>query len=275
MATSTFELTIKPRSGWQPVDWRELWLYRELLGFLIWRDIKIRYKQTMLGGLWAILQPLIGMVVFGLLFNRVANFRGGNVPYALFVFAGLVPWTFFSNAVALSSASLIGSEQMIRKVYFPRVLVPLGGIGALGLDLLISLVFTAGLMVFFRWPVTSAIFWLPLLMLGLCMSASGFGLILSALNVQYRDVKYIVGFFTQMAFFVTPVIYPATYIPTKYRLLLALNPMSGIVEGFRCALLGSPADWTLIWIALVESLLLFVTGIFFFRRMEHTFADII
>jgi lipopolysaccharide transport system permease protein len=274
MATA-YELVITPHEGWQPVDLRELWKYRELLGFFIWRDIKIRYKQTMLGGLWALLQPLIGMLIFGVVFNRVAKFTGDGSPYSLFVFAGLVPWTFFGNAVGLSANCLVGNENMIRKIYFPRVLMPLGTIGALGLDMLIGLGFTGCLMAYYRWPVSASIAWLPLFLLGTLMVTGGFGMFLSAINVQYRDVKYIVPFFTQMALFLTPVIYPVSYIPAKFQFLLALNPMAGMVDGIRHALLGSPPTWPLIWISFGEGVVLFVAAMYLFRRVERTFADII
>ena len=275
MAATAIELVIKPRKGWQPVDLGELWRYRELLGFFIWRDVKIRYKQTLLGGLWALLQPLIGMVVFSVVFNRVANFQGDGSPYALFVFSGLVPWTFFTNAVSLASNSLTGNENMIRKIYFPRVLIPLGMIGALGLDMLISLGFTAALMAYYRWPVTTNLLWLPVCLLGVFLTSSGLGLILAALNVQYRDVKYVVPFVTQMALFLTPVIYPVSHFPERYRLLLAINPMSGIVESFRFALLGTQVSWPLIWSAYGEAIAIFLLALFFFRRLERSFADII
>jgi lipopolysaccharide transport system permease protein len=272
---ASFELVIKPRKGWQPVDWRELWIYRELLGFLVWRDIKVRYKQTALGGMWAILQPLIAMIIFGALFGRVTGMKGDGSPYPLFVFAGLVPWTFFANAVSLASNSLVGSEQMIRKIYFPRILVPLGMIFGLGLDMLISLGFMGVLMAWYRWPASLALVWLPFLLFGIFLAAGGLGLFLSALNVQYRDVKHVVPFVIQMAFFLTPVLYPASNAPGKIKVLLVLNPMSGMVEGFRHALLGSPISGTLVWTSAGMCLLLFVAGLYFFRRMERTFADVI
>jgi lipopolysaccharide transport system permease protein len=273
--TSACELVIKPRKGWEPVDWREIWRYRELLGILVWRDVKIRYKQTLLGGLWAVLQPLIATIIFGAVFARVTNMKGDGSPYPLFVFAGLIPWTFFANAIGIASNSLVGSEQMIRKIYFPRVLVPLGMILALGLDMLISLGFMAILMVYYRWPVSPALLWLPFMMFGTLVVATALGLVLSAWNVQYRDVKYVVPFATQMGFFLTPVLYPAGQAAPKLRTLLALNPMSGLVEGFRYALLGSPVSWTLVWSSSVMSLLFFVVALYVFRRMERTFADVI
>lgn len=275
MSTSGFELTIQPRRGWQPVDLREIWHYRELFGFLIWRDVKIRYKQTALGSLWAILQPLIAMLIFGVLLNRVAKMPSDGSPYMLFVYAGLVPWTFFVNAVNLSSNSLIGNEQMISKVYFPRILVPLGIIGALGLDMFVSLGFMGLLMVYYRWHVSMGVLWLPVFVFGGFLASAGLGLILSALNVRYRDVKYTVPFFIQMLFFLTPVLYPWSRVPDKLKLFLGLNPVAGIVEGFRYALLGSPVSWHLMTTSLVGSVMVFIAGLFFFRRMERTFADVI
>jgi lipopolysaccharide transport system permease protein len=215
------------------------------------------------------------MVVFGTLFTTIAPIRGDGSPYPLFVFAGLVPWTFFANALALSSNSLISSEQMIRKTYFPRLLVPLGTILALGLDMVISFAFMGLLLVYYHWAVTPALLWLPFFAIGSFFAATGMGLILSALNVRYRDVKYVVPFFTQMAFFLTPVIYPLRYVPKNLKILLGLNPMAGMVEGFRHALLGSPVSWDLVWTSTAVSIVLFVAGLYYFRRVERTFADII
>jgi len=275
VASAAIELTIKPRRGWQPLDVGELWQFRELLGFLIWRDIKVRYKQTVLGGLWAILQPLIGTLIFGILFTTVAPIRSDGIPYPLFIYAGLVPWTFFANALALSSNSLIGSEQMIRKTYLPRVLLPMGAISALGLDMVIGFALMSFLLLYYHTPVTPALLLLPVFMAGSFMVASGMGLMLSALNVRYRDVKYVVPFFTQMALFLTPVLYPLSHIPHKLRAVLLLNPMAGMMEGFRYALLDSPVSWPVIAASLVISILLFVAGLYVFRRMERTFADAI
>ncbi len=275
MSTTTFELEIKPRRGFQPVNLQEIWDYRELLGFLAWRDIKVRYKQTALGSLWAVLQPLVAMLIFAVVFTRVATIRTDGPPYALFVYAGLVPWTFFTNAVSLSGNSLIGNEQMIRKTYFPRVLIPLAIIIALVLDMLISFGFVAVLLLYYRWPVTLGLLTLPLFLLGAFLASSGLGLFLSAMNVRYRDIKYVIPFFTQMALFVTPVIYPMRYVPAKFRTVLALNPMTGIIEGFRHALLGSSVSWTLAAASLAISVGIFVAGLYYFRAMERTFSDVI
>lgn len=272
---NTHELIIKPRRGWQPIDFRELWNYRELFGIIVWRDIKIRYKQTALGGAWALLQPLVAMLIFGVVFNRIAKMPSDGSPYMLFVYAGLVPWTFFVNGVSMSSNSLVGNENMIRKIYFPRLMVPMGSIGALGLDMLISLSFMAVLMVYYHWQVSARLLLLPLFMVGGFLAAGGLGLILAALNVQFRDVKYIVPFFTQMLFFLTPVLYPATKIPAQFQLVASLNPMAGIVEGFRYSLLGSSVSWALMGTSLVGCVLLFLAGLFFFNRMDRSFADII
>ncbi len=270
-----YELVIKPRSGWQPIDIKEVILYRELLGFLVWRDIKIRYRQTALGALWAILQPLVGMLIFTLVFNRLAGVHSDGAPYPLFAFAGLVPWTFFSNGVTTSSNSLIGNQQLVSKVYFPRIFIPLGSIAALLVDFGLSVVILFFMMLKYHWALTYRIAWLPVFTLAAFLAASGIGLVLSALNVNFRDVKYAVPFLIQMGIFVTPVIYPLRYIPARWQTLTGLNPMAGIVLGFRTAFLGSPAPWALIEISLLMSVLLFILGLLIFRRMERRFADLI
>jgi lipopolysaccharide transport system permease protein len=272
---STYDLVIEPRKGWQAVDFRELWTYRELLGYLVWRDIKIRYKQTLLGGLWAVLQPLIGMLVFGVLFSRVAKMPSNGVPYPLFVFAGLTIWSLFQNGVGLSANSFIENKEMIRKIYFPRILVPLGQIVALGFDLMISLVFLFSLTLYYRWSLSARLLWLPVFVLGSVLATAGFGFILSALNVRYRDIRYALPFFTQMFLFITPVLYPINYVPQKLKFLLSLNPMAGMVEGFRYSILGGPLSWPLVEVSFTSAIVLFVAGLFFIRRMETTFADVI
>jgi lipopolysaccharide transport system permease protein len=275
MATTTYNLVLKPRKGWQPINWAEIWLNRQLLGFLIWRDIKIRYRQTIFGGLWAILQPLMGMLIFTFFFHKLSGIASDGPPYPLFTFAGLTFWTFFSNAVGMASNSLIGNQVLISKVYFPRVFIPLGSIGALLLDLIISSVLMIGFMFYYRWPMTTTILWLPFVILGCALAASGLGLILSAWNVRFRDIKYAVPFMLQMGMFVTPVIYPIEYIPLKYRLLVGLNPMTGVVIAARYAFLGGAVQMNLIYMSLVVSLALFVAGLFVFRRTETQFADIV
>jgi lipopolysaccharide transport system permease protein len=272
---SSFELTISPRSGWQAVDFKEIALYRELLAFLIWRDIKIRYRQTLLGGVWAVLQPLIAMFIFTFVFHRLAGVKSDGPPYPLFAFAGLVPWTFFSAAVTQSSNSLVSNQQLVSKVYFPRVFIPLGAAGALLLDLALSLCLLFLLMMYYRWPISVNLLLLPIFIVGAVLSASGVGLLLSALNVNFRDVKYVVPFLIQMGIFVTPVIYPIRYIPPRWQALMGLNPMAGVVLGFRYSLLGSAAAWQVMAVSLAVSVCLFVFGLLVFRRMERHFADVI
>lgn len=271
-----FELVLRPRKGWQPLDFQEVYLQRELLVFLMWRDIKIRYRQTLLGGVWAVLQPLMAMFVFTFFFHRLAGVKGDpQVPYPVFAFAGLSVWTFFANALAQSSNSLIANQQMVKKVYFPRIFIPLGTIGAMLLDLVLSLVLLAFLMLYYRIHLTTHALFLPLFILGALLSASGLGMMLSALNVSFRDVKYAVPFLIQMGIFVTPVIYPIHVIPQKWILLMGLNPMAGMVIGFRYSLLGSVASWGVMGVSLAVSVLTFVVGLYVFRRMERHFADVI
>ena len=270
-----FELTIKPRSGWQPINVAEISHHWELLGFLVWRDVKIRYRQTLLGGLWAIMQPLLAMLIFTVVFNRFAGVHSDGAPYPLFAYAGLAPWFFFTNSVSQSSNSLVSHQHLVSKIYFPRIFIPLGAMGAFLIDLFLSLTLCAGLMLHYHWPFTRNLLLLPLFILGCVLTAGGAGLILSAINVNFRDVKYAVPFLIQMGLFVTPVIYPARYIPARWQSLLGLNPMAGMVMGFRHAFLGSPASWTTMTISLAASAVLFVAGLFIFRRMELRFADII
>ena len=271
----SYELVIKPHKGWQPIDWREAFLHRELLGFLVWRDIKIRYRQTLLGGLWAVLQPLLAMLIFTLVFNRMAGVKSDGPPYPLFVFAGLAPWMFFSNAVTASSNSLLANQQLVAKIYFPRVFIPMGAVVALLVDLAFSLLLLVALLIKYHWALSYQVMLLPLFVVAALLSACGLGLIFSALNVSFRDVKYAVPFIIQMGLFVTPVIYPVSYLPARLRPLLALNPMTGVVTGFRSALLGTPVDLHVLGLSLVVSLALMVLGLLIFRRMERRFADII
>jgi lipopolysaccharide transport system permease protein len=269
------EVTLKPRSGWQPIDLRELWLARELFAFLVWRDIKIRYRQTVLGGLWAVLQPLLAMLIFTFFFNRLVGIKADGPPYALFAYTGLVLWTFFANAVSMSSNSLVGNQVLVSKVYFPRIFIPTASIAALVLDLLVGLVLLGVLLIYFRWPPAIGVVLFPIYIVGTALAAGGLGCALSALNVRFRDVKYVVPFLIQMGLFVSAVIYPLSYVPARYQLLLALNPMVGLIEGFRCAILGGQISWQLVGISFTSSLLLFVCGVLLFCRMERQFADII
>jgi len=269
------EIILRARKGWQPVDISELWRGRELFGILVWRDISIRYKQTFLGGLWAILQPLLAMLVFTVFFNRLAGIQGDGVPYPLFAYSGLLLWTFFANSITASSNSLVGNQVLVSKVYFPRVFIPIASIGAIVLDLGVGFLILVPMLFFYKSTFSLSILWLPLYVLGTFLAASGLGMFLSALNVSFRDVKYVVPYFTQIGIFITPVIYPLRYIPDRYRLLLALNPMAGMISGFRTALLGQPTNWTLVWTSFAISISLFFAGLYLFQRMERRFADII
>ena len=273
----THEVLIEPSRGWAELKLREVWEYRELLYFLAWRDIKIRYKQTALGLAWAVLQPLLTMLIFALFFGKLAGMPSDNVPYPLFAFAALVPWTFFANGLTQSSNSLVGSANLIKKVYFPRLVVPisvvLGGLPDFALSFLVLL----GLMAYYGiYPQLSVLLWLPLLLLLALVTALGVGLWLSALNVKYRDVRYVVGFLTQIWMFATPVVYPASLLSGRWRLIYSINPMVGIIEGFRWALLRTEtAPGMPIVISAITALLILITGTFYFRRMEKTFADIV
>ena len=274
---SRFELTIRPRKGWQPIDFKEIYLYRELLTFLVWRDIKIRYRQTLLGGLWAVLQPLIAMFIFTFIFHRMAGVGSDGPPYPLFAFAGVAAWTFFSTGVSQSSNSLVGNRHLVEKVYFPRIFIPIGAVGAFLLDLVFSFLVMGALLLYYRWPVTIKMLQLPVFVMAAFLSAAGLGLILSAVNVRFRDVKYAVPFLLQMGIFVTPVIYPMRYIHGSWKVLMGLNPMTGVVLGFRHALLGTSAssEWGIIGLSLAMSVALFAGGLLVFRRMESIFADVI
>lgn len=262
--------------GWVSLRLGELWEYRELLYFLTWRDIKVRYKQTVLGAAWAILQPFLTMVVFSLFFGNLAKISSDNIPYPIFSYTGLVPWTFFAYGLAQSSNSLVGNASLIKKVFFPRLVVPIASVLSGLVDFALAFVVLLGMMVVYNiWP-TANIIWLPLLLLLSFITALGVGLWLSALNVEYRDIRYIVPFLTQFWMFISPVVYPSSLLHEPWRTIYGLNPMVGVLEGFRWALLGSAtAPGPMIVLSAVVSILLLVTGAFYFRRMERNFADVV
>jgi lipopolysaccharide transport system permease protein len=268
---------IEPPRGWAGVRWSELWLHRELLYFLTWRDLKIRYKQTVLGAAWAILQPFMTMVVFSLIFGRLAGLgaKTGGVPYPVYVYAGLLPWTFFAGAIANSANSLVGSSNLITKVYFPRLIIPLAAVGAGLMDFSISLVVLFALMGFYGTALSWQVLFLPLFLAGTLVAATGVGALLSALTVAYRDFQYVVPFLVQLWLFVTPVIYPSSLVPQQWRWLLSLNPMAGLIDGFRAAFLGRPLEWPQIGLSLLVAALLFLGGAAYFRKVERRFADVI
>jgi len=266
---------IEPRSGWIPIDWRELWGARELLGFLVWRDVKVRYKQTVLGAAWAVLQPLATMGVFTLLFGRWAKMPSDGVPYPLFAFAALVPWTFFSNAVSASAGSLVGNTHLISKVYFPRLLIALSSVATGLLDLAVALGVMFGLLAFYGVGLTWQIAALPALTLVLLLAAFGVGSALAALCGIYRDVKYVVPFLLQLCMFASPIIYPVSLVPAEWRGLFYLNPLAGAIDGYRSALLGLPFAWGAIASSSVMSAVLVWGGVLYFHRVERRVADLI
>jgi homopolymeric O-antigen transport system permease protein len=269
--------TIEPSSGWVQIDWGEIWRYRELLCFLTWRDVKIRYKQTVLGAAWAILQPFMTMVVFSLFFGRLAGLgnRTGGVPYPIYVYAGLLPWTFFANSITNSGNSLVGSSNLITKVYFPRLIIPLAAVGAGLVDLGVSFAVLLGMMAYYGTPLSWQLLLVPLFLLGTLLAATGVGTLLSALTVAYRDFRYVVPFMVQLWMFATPVIYPSSIIPKQWHWLLSLNPMAGLIDGFRAAFLARPLDWPHIGLSLAVAAALFFCGAAYFRSTERRFADII
>jgi lipopolysaccharide transport system permease protein len=269
-------VVIQPTRGWSALGLRELWKYRELLYFMVWRDIKVRYKQTALGAAWAIIQPFFTMVVFSLFFGRLAGIPSDGVPYPVFSYAALVPWTFFANGLALSSNSLVGSANLLSKVYFPRLIVPTATILSGIVDFALAFIVLIGMMLVYGIMPTTNVIWLPFFLLLALITSLGAGLWLSALNVQFRDVKYIVPFLTQLWMFLTPIAYPSTMLPEPWRTLYGINPMAGVVEGFRWALLGTEMTvGPMIAVSAVAAVVLMFSGAFYFRRMEKTFADVV
>lgn len=267
--------TIKPRSGWRTLDFAELWRYRELLVALAMRDIKVRYKQTVLGIAWAVIQPLTAMMIFTVIFGRLAKIPSDGFPYPVFVFSGLLAWNFFSSAVNTGSTSLLSAGGMISKVYFPRIIVPLATIGVSTIDFLVAVVILFGLMLFYGVGFSLSIALVPLLFFGLALTAIGVSTWLSAVTVAYRDFRYVVPFMLQIWMYVTPVIYPLTFIPEAYRWLLTLNPVLGWVEAIRAAFLGRAIDWNLVGISSLLTFILLFLGIRYFEKAERRFADII
>ena len=266
---------IEPSSGMRAIQVGELWTYRELLYFLVWRDIKVRYKQTVLGAAWAVLQPVATMAVFAVFLGRLAHVPSDGLPYPLFSFSGLVPWTYFATAVTGGAMSVVGSQQLISKVYFPRLLVPLAATATPLVDFAVAMATLVAMLAWYHVTPTAAVVWLPLLILFAAATAFAVSLWLSALMVVYRDVRYLVPFFMQFWMFATPVAYPASLVPQKWRALYALNPMTGVIEGFRWALVGGPAPGAIVLVSAAAVAVLLVGGVFFFRRLEGTFADVI
>jgi lipopolysaccharide transport system permease protein len=268
------ELVIRPRSGWVPVDWNELLNFRELLYFLVWRDVKVRYKQTVLGAAWAVLQPLFTMMIFTVIFGRVAGFKTGDIPYPVFVFAGLIPWTFFASGVASGGQSLINQQALLTKVYFPRLLVPTSAVAAYLVDMMITMGLYAVILAAYRVVPSWQVVFLPGVVLLTVVVTMGLSYSLAALTVLYRDFRYVIPFMIQALMYASPVIYPIRMLPEKYQVVFSLNPMCGVIESYRSCILGEPWHFSSLAISVASGLALLAFGLFYFRRTERRFADI-
>lgn len=266
---------IRPSKGWVALNLKDLWVYRELLYFLTWRDITVRYRQTVLGASWAIIQPLFTMLLFTLFFGKLAGIPSDGIPYPIFAYAGLLPWTFFSNAVTGSGNSLVGSAHLITKVYFPRMIIPAAAVTAGLVDFSIALVILIALMLYYGVAVTWSLAMFPFLLALTTLLALGFGMWISAMNVKYRDIRHALPFLMQLWLFASPIIYPSSLMPEKWRWVLRLNPLTGIIEGFRSSLFGRPFDWTALGLSTVMTFGVLVYSAYNFRRMERVFADIV
>lgn len=272
----TLHLRIEPSKGFVSIKFKELWEYRELLYFLIWRDIKIRYKQTALGVTWAVIQPLMTMIVFSIFFGKLGKMSSDGIPYPIFSFAALVPWTLFSNGLTQGTNSLVGSSSLIKKVYFPRLIIPAATVFAGVVDFAVAFGVLLVLMLGYGIAPTVNVLWLPALLLLTLTTSLGVSLWLSALNVEYRDIKYIIPFLAQIWMFATPIAYSSSMLGEPWRTVYGLNPMVGVVEGFRWALLGTNTEpGIIIWVSALVSVLILISGAFYFRRMEKTFADVV
>jgi lipopolysaccharide transport system permease protein len=269
-------ILIEAPRRWEALDLLELWRYRELLYFLAWRDVMVRYKQTMIGAAWAILQPFLTMVVFSILFGGLLSVPSEGVPYPVFSYAALLPWNFFAGALTRSGNSLVSDANLISKVYFPRLILPVSAVMSLVLDFAIAFIILLIMMFYYGIVPGVAVLMLPLFLLLALMTALACGVWLSAVNIKYRDVAYVIPFLTQFWLFVTPVVYPSTIIPEPWRVFYGLNPMAGVVEGFRWALLGQDnLAWDLVFVSVLVVLALLISGLFYFHRTEHEFADIV
>lgn len=266
---------IRPARGWIPINLRELLANRELLYFLIWREIKVRYKQTLLGFAWAILQPFFMMIVFSLFFGNLAKIPSEGIPYPLFNYTALLPWTLFAEGVTRSSMSMVSHVALVQKVYCPRMILPLSGVVSPLVDFCIAFLILIGLMIYYGYAPTINILWLPAFILLVLLTSLGVGLWLSTINVKYRDVRYLIPFLIQLWLFASPVVYSSSLLPEKYQTIYGINPMSGVIEGFRWALLGTEPPGYLIIVSVIIVILLLITGAFYFRHNENTFADVI
>lgn len=271
------EIKIRPKKGLTNLNFGEIWHYRELFYFFAWRDIKLRYKQAVLGIAWAILQPFLMMVVFSIIFGRLANISSDNIPYPIFVYAGLLLWNVFSNSLNNASYSLISNINIIQKIYLPRIILPISSIVVSLLDFIFAFLIFGGIILYYRFPPNLwGLLLLPLLLFITVVAALGLGLFLAALNVKYRDVRHALPFFTQLLIFTAPVIYPVSIIPKSYQWILALNPMTGVIEIFKSSFLGTgELNWGTFTISIIASIVFLVFGLWYFLKTEKTFADII
>lgn len=271
------ELIIKPKDKWWQFNWKEIWFFRDLFYFLTWRDIKVKYKQTVIGAVWAIFQPLVTMVIFSVFFGQLARIPSDGVPYPIFVYSGLVFWTLFSSGLSHASDSFVSNERIITKVYFPRVILPVSSILTNVVDFILAFVILLVLMFYYHFSVSIwMVFFVPLLLIMTVFSALGIGLLFSSLNVKYRDVRFVLPFFIQLLVFITPVIYPVSIVSEKYRWLLGLNPMAGIIDTARVLILHTHGvDWLLLSISVVCVLFYCALGYLYFRKVERYFADVI
>jgi lipopolysaccharide transport system permease protein len=268
-------VSIRPSRKWVALDLGSLWSYRELLFFLMWRDVKVRYKQTLLGMAWAIIQPLFAMAIFTLFFGKLAGVPSDGLPYPIFAYAGLLPWMFFSNAVTASGNSLVGSANLITKVYFPRMIIPAAAVGAGLVDFGVALVILVALMIYYGIALTWSLLMFPVLVGLTMLLAIGVGMWMSGLNVKYRDVRHALPFMIQLWMFATPIVYPASLVPAKWRLAYALNPLTGIIEGFRCSLFGKSFDWAQLATSAAITVMVLIFSVYSFKRMERSFADLV
>ena len=268
-------VVIQPSKSWVALNLRDLWHYRDLLYILTKRDVQVRYKQTLLGAAWAIIQPLFTMLIFSLLFGRLAEMPSDGVPYPIFAFAGLLPWTFFSNAVTNSGNSLVGNSNLVTKVYFPRMVIPMASVASGLIDFAVAFGLLILLMLYYGVGFSINLIMVPILILLTALLAIGIGMWMSALNVKYRDIRYALPFLIQLGMFASPIIYPLSFVPEKWRWLLLLNPLAGQIEGYRAAFFGTPFNWLALAISAVITFVVLIYSAYNFRRMEKSFADII
>jgi lipopolysaccharide transport system permease protein len=271
------ELIIRPKNKWWQFNWKELWFFRDLFYFLTWRDVKVKYKQTAIGVLWAIFQPFITMVVFTIFFGKLAQMPSDGIPYPIFVYTGLLFWTLFNTGLSSASSSFVSNERIITKIYFPRIILPISSIITSLVDFLIASIILAGMMIYYSYsPSLVGLLLIPLLVLITIFSTIGIGLLFASINVKYRDVRFVLPFFIQTLLFITPVIYPASIAPERFRWILGLNPMSGVIDSARAGILGTrDIDWLLLGVSVISMVFYCVVGYFYFKKTERYFADVI